>query len=387
MSESLATMCNGHSVQGRPVTANPVADWLLNDSVGVLEDQLHVIVVVSNPILYARRYILAREFLARMAATPCVCTYVVELAYGAQEYYVAEAGNPRHLRLHAHTAPLWHKENMINIGVRTLLPPTWRAFAWIDADVEFDCPTWPRDALRLLNGRYDVLQLFSHAVDMNQDEDAMSIFPSFAFQHVKGKVHSTGKSACNLWHPGFAWAMTRAAFDAIGGLFQRSILGSGDFNMAMALIGKVTSSVNALASKGYLSVLKDFQSRCAAARLRLGYVPGVLRHHYHGQKALRKYQERWQVLVKHQYDPRRHVQFRADGLLEPSPACPAGLLSDILAYFAERNEDEGLGVAAQPVPPPPPPLPPLPPLRSSPVAPAAPATSEPPSDSSSSSGH
>jgi hypothetical protein len=30
--------------------------------------------------------------------------------------------------------PIWHKENMINLGVRRLLSDNYKAFAWIDAD-------------------------------------------------------------------------------------------------------------------------------------------------------------------------------------------------------------------------------------------------------------
>jgi len=55
---------------------------------------------------------------------------------------------------------LWHKENMINLGVQKLLPPTWKAFAWIDADIEFDSPSWAIDTLKVLNGSCDNAILF-----------------------------------------------------------------------------------------------------------------------------------------------------------------------------------------------------------------------------------
>ena len=101
-----------------------------------IEAMLHVIIVVSNPCLYKRRYDLLRQFVSRMDHEPNVLLYIVELAYGQQPFACTTDGEPRHLQLRAET-PIWHKENLINLGVRTLLPSDYRAFAWIDADVEF----------------------------------------------------------------------------------------------------------------------------------------------------------------------------------------------------------------------------------------------------------
>ena len=115
-----------------------------------IEDTLHVIAVVSNPCNFKIRYKLTNEFIKRMLKEPDVTLYVVELVYGDQEFAITSADNPRHLQLRGDT-PLWHKENMINLGVRHLLPASWKAFAWIDADVEFESAHWAADTLKLLN--------------------------------------------------------------------------------------------------------------------------------------------------------------------------------------------------------------------------------------------
>jgi hypothetical protein len=75
--------------------------------------------------------------------------------------------------------------------------------------------------------------------------------------------------------------------------------------------------------------------------LKLGYVPGVIRHYFHGSKKNRKYMERWQILVENQYNPNIHVTTNDFGLLIPTEECPQKLLDDIMQYFSERNEDEG----------------------------------------------
>ena len=142
-----------------------------------------------------------------------------------------------------------------------------------------------------------------------------------------------------MWHPGFAWAMTRRAFDKIGGLYEYSILGAGDHNMAHSFIGKGLDSLNEATTSEYKESLIEFEAN--AKTLRLAYVPGVIRHHFHGSKKNRKYAERWQILVKYEYKPNEHIRRRKDGLLVPTTSCPAGLLEEIRQYFAVRNEDEG----------------------------------------------
>ena len=102
-----------------------------------IEDKLNVIIVLSNPCNYRKRVKLAKEFIERMKFEKYVELYIVELAYDCNpQYYITEHNNPHHLQLKTKT-PLWHKENMINLGVLNLLPKDWKAFAWIDADVEF----------------------------------------------------------------------------------------------------------------------------------------------------------------------------------------------------------------------------------------------------------
>jgi hypothetical protein len=226
---------------------------------------------------------------------------------------------------------------MINIGVKKLLPKTWKAMAWIDADVEFESTTWALDSLKVLNGCKDIIQPFSHAVDMDKEKDAMSIFPSFGYQFSKRRIY--GKTGINMWHPGFAWACTRSAYEKMGGLYEVSILGSGDSNMALSYIKRGLHSLNGNTTDAYKDSVEQFEMK--VKNLRLGYVPGVIRHHFHGSKKNRKYMERWMILVNHSFDPYVHITKNKDGLLVPTESCPANMLKDILDYFSERNEDEG----------------------------------------------
>jgi len=325
------TLINGIEIDHIRYIHNPIKETVVNNE--PIEDVLHVIVVVSNPCQYATRYILAKEFLYRMQSESNITIYIVELAYGSQDFHITSSKCPRHLQLRTEKV-IWHKENMINMGIK-LLPRNWKAMAWIDADIEFESNTWAMDTLKLLNGAYDVVQLYSHCIDMNKNNSTMSIFSSFCYQYCKqsSEYSSGGK---DLWHPGYGWAMNRRMYDRCG-IYDLSILGSGDHNMALSFLGHGIASLNENVSDGYKKTMEDYQRKVRG--IRLGYAPGVIRHYYHGTKENRKYTERWKILVKHQYDPLKHVKYQ-DGLLVPTVECPPELLSDILHYFEERNEDE-----------------------------------------------
>ena len=329
------TVINGIEIDNVDYNINEIKLSLINNI--PLDNILHVIIVISNPCQYAKRYILARQFIKKFNNELNIKLYIVELAYGNQQYYCTDSKNKNHLQLHTNSAPLWHKENMINIGIKKLLPKDWNAVAWIDADIEFENVNWALDALKILNGTKDIIQLFSHALDLDNNENIMNVFSSFGFQYCKKKKYSSLGNQ-NYWHPGFAWAMTRNAYVKLGGLYELSILGSGDNNMALSFINNGLNSINENADDGYKQSIIDFQEKCN--NLRLGYIPGIIRHFYHGSKKNRKYSERWKILINHKYNPFLFIEKNKDGLLIPTSSCPPKLLDEIFTYFKERNEDD-----------------------------------------------
>jgi hypothetical protein len=305
--------------------------YVLNNT-SMIETNLHCIIMISNPCLYKRRYSLAKDFLNK--TYPNAIIYLVEIIYKGQVPGISEKNNPKHLQIYTDSPPIWHKENAINIGIKKLLPKNWKAVAWIDADIEFENVHWAQDTLKLLNSSKPVVcQLFSHALDLNIDEDPMTIFQGFGYQSYLGKKH--GRAGLLFWHPGFAWACNRIAFEQMGGLYEHSILGSGDHNMALSFIKKGYTSVNIEVTNSYKNHVLEFQKRCDGIILR--YTPGIIRHFFHGTKANRKYVDRWKILVKYKYDPLRHVTYDENHLLIPTPDCPPNLLKDVYSYFQERN--------------------------------------------------
>jgi hypothetical protein len=336
------TIINDLEIDNIHYIHNDIKDAIKNNK--PLDSKLNVIIVISNPCQYARRYGLAREFIQRFEKEESnVNLYVVELAYKLpghklQDFQVTNPKNKNHLHLVSSDPPLWHKESMIRVGIKKLLPPEWTHIAWIDADIEFDNVHWVEDTLKILNGTRDIVQIFSHVLDMDPSLDPLQINSGFGYQYThKRKYRARG--GIHYYHPGYAWACTRKAYDQMGGIFDKSILGSGDHNMALAFIGKGAISVNGNVTDDYKNSIVEFQNR--AAGLKLGYVPGIIRHHFHGAKANRKYSDRWKILVNHAYEPSKHVTYDANGLIIPSAICPKEMIDEIFTYFSERNEDEG----------------------------------------------
>lgn len=325
------TIINDIEIDNIDYKTNDITDAILNND--KIEDKLNVLMVISNPCLYAKRYILAKQFIFRMNRNADVNLYIVELAYKNQKYYITEANNNKHLQLRT-DIPLWHKENMINLGIKYLLPNDWKAVAWVDADIEFENTNWASDTLKILNGCKDIVQLYSQADDTNKYNQSMKIFSSFGYQYNKKNNFDTK----NRWHPGYCWAITRKAYEKIGNLYEYAILGSGDHIMTYCMINKGIHSINKNSSQGYKQSILEFQNKIK--NLRLGYTPGLIRHYYHGCKKNRCYDTRWQILLKYNFDPIIHLEKDNIGIIIPSKECPKEIPDEIMRYFKNRNEDE-----------------------------------------------
>jgi hypothetical protein len=163
----------------------------------------------------------------------------------------------------------------------------------------------------------------------------LNIFNGFGYSFAKKKMYITkGK---DYWHPGFAWALTRKAYEKIGGLYDKGILGSGDNIMALSSINSVEKTLQINYHQDYINSILEFQKKIKI--LRLGYTPGVIRHHYHGSKQNRKYTERWQILIKYQYSPDNNVTYDCSGILIPTQNFDEDFKNEIMNYFQERKED------------------------------------------------
>lgn len=280
------------------------------------DSTLHVVGVISNPVRYHSRYRLFRKWYERMMKTPNVKVYVVEIAYGDRQHECTESNNPQHLQLRTKHA-LWHKENMINLGVRHMLPRDWKYLAWVDCDV-----FWPEDfnwALETIQQlqHFPVVQPWKDCADLGFHGDVIQTFQSFGYVHQLGVKKQTHPGEPYKYaHSGFAWACTREFWEAVGGLMDFPILGSADHHMAWAMIGSVQSSVHGKMTDEFKRKANEWQTRAhRIVQGNIGFVKTRIGHWFHGPKAKRYYRERWQIFMDHGFNPDTQLAYDHQGLL------------------------------------------------------------------------
>jgi hypothetical protein len=218
-----------------------------------------------------------------------------------------------------------------------LLPHEWKAVAFVDMDVIFDSASWASDALGLLlSTSWPVVgQLHSHVVDMDANENAMALYQGCAYltTYNKRSVHGGPQ----YQHPGMTMMMNRAAFEKMG-IYEYGIVGSGDYLSFSSIKGEAALSFPKNMTQGFKDSVLDFERK--ARGVLVLYVPGTIRHFYHGSKENRRYISRNDIMERYTYAPGRHLVRDNSGLLQPSAFCPSNLVADMSEYFKERKEDD-----------------------------------------------
>lgn len=296
----------------------------------ISHDILYVIGATSNPVRYKRRYQLFTEFCNRMKLNKKVKLLTVELQYGEREFQT-----DADIKLRT-SHELWHKENLINITVQHL-PASWKYMAWIDTDIQFVRPDWAEETIELLQ-LYSILQLFSHAIDLGPDYQTLKVHQGFMYLY-KQNGYDCKNPKYETWHPGYAWACTKEAYNGMGGLLEFPILGAADNHMARAFIGQTQSYINSQLHSTYKQKLINFEFHCEKnIKRNVGFVNGTILHYWHGKKKDRKYQERWKILVNNKFNPELDIKKDCYNLWQLSGNKPK-LRDELRDYFQSRNED------------------------------------------------
>ena len=309
-------------------------------------DLLHVVAAIANPIRWESRIHLARLAIESWLDEPNVHVTLVECAYGARPFELADLDGARvtHVPVRARTL-VWNKECLLNLGIARL-PDGAAHIATLDADITFRKPGWATETLHALQ-LYPVLQPWSTAYDLGPNDEHIQTHRSFCrVFHEGGPVTSKGAA---FWqsdggpycypHSGYAWAWTREALDRIGGLFELGGMGSGDHHMALGLAGQAERSLPANVNGAYRAAVMRWQARAQAhVNGKLGFVSGGIEHLFHGRKQDRAYVGRWEMFVQHDFDPIEDLKRNTFGVLEFSGAKP-DLERAFDRYLRSRNED------------------------------------------------
>lgn len=325
-----------------------------------------VITVLSNPVRYKRRYELYWRF-KEMCAQAGVKLITVEQAFGNRPFMVTEAGDPFALQVRS-VEELWHKENMINLGIKhacAIAPgmhQVVREVAWVDADCRPAMPyrDWFEETWHQLQ-HYQFVQMWEYLIDLDIKHNPIGVpnrgFMANVIDHGSPNVFRTRKITLGVsdyneskeiqeiisWGaPGLAWAANIEAFNMVGGLMDFSILGANDWYFAHALLGTLQVNTNDYSGMRYLERMLHQQELCRRWIKRdVGFVPGIVYHDFHGKKANRFYSTRGKILVDANYNPDTDIKYDAYGMIQLETWEDRQILlrDRIRAYFRARNED------------------------------------------------
>ena len=298
---------------------------------------------------------------------------VVECAYGETPFACEMPGIVTHIGVRADSWA-WTKECLLNLGIQRR--PEAKYICWSDSDVFPRRNDWAAATIDALQ-HYRIVQPWDACYDLGPDDAHGDVWRSFARQYVHGHpiVVGEGQDFHKFWkggggqfdypHPGYCWATKRETLNLIGGLFEYAGMGAADHHQAVSLLGQVTKSFPKEVAPAYRAMLEAWQSRARhAVNGRVGYVPGTIEHRFHGAKANRQYWDRWQMFLRHGFDPVTDLKRNTCGVLEFAGNKPA-LEHEWDQYLRMRREDDNAAPATfrRPEPPhrpiKPPPAPPV----------------------------
>lgn len=281
---------------------------------------------------------------------PNVHVTIVEVAYGARDHDLADLGEHMrvtHVPVRA-TTLAWSKENCLNIGI-SRLPLDAKYIGTFDADIHFRKSGWTAQAIHVLQ-LYPVAQPWKTPYDLGPDDDHLHAHMSFASVfHAGQPVVPKGTKfwKCNggpydYPHSGFAWCWVREILDKIGGLFELGGMGSGDHHMALGLASLADYSMPGETGVAYRDAVKLWEARALVhVNRKLGYVLATIEHRWHGDKTRRTYISRWDMFIKHQFNPHADLKRNSYGVVEFSGNKP-DLERMFDNYLRDREEDSNI---------------------------------------------
>lgn len=227
---------------------------------------------------------------------------------------------------------IWCKEALWNAAARST---DAERLVFLDADVVFEDSTWLRRTLNTLK-TCDITQPYTRCRWIGSD-GRPEMHKSAAVLSLPDKA----PPQMQRYHPGFGWAMTRDAFDKLGGVYDLNACGGNDSAMFFALSCHKDSNryIEWFGKRQDRTVVAPswlaYRDNAQKQQFRYGATAGLLVHLWHGDRQNRQYQTR-EAKFRRNADGEFDLRRRPDGLLEwvyPSDARAAE------EYFAARRED------------------------------------------------
>jgi len=294
---------------------------------------LAVVCCYFNPCGYLSKYENFRKFYARIKPqVPRVC--------------VIELESPLKLppeintRLVSSNSVLWHKENLLNIGIDQLLKEGYKNIAWLDGDIIFQDGFWAKDAVDCLK-KYKLCQLFSKANRIQSNGEETFHPGCVRYWRETGNIYPIN----TFYHTGYGWAARAECLEACR-LYDKGVLGGGD---SLIWFGAFNGPVNTyellqnhpivkLDLNAYIIDYLNWSEKWGSViNGEVSYIFNNITSLPHGVNKNKHYISRYKYLAKNNYSPMRDISYN-QGILECSNP---ELEKSILKYFKSRKEDGG----------------------------------------------
>ncbi|QDT94350.1 hypothetical protein [Gimesia algae] len=221
---------------------------------------------------------------------------------------------------------MWQKERLLNILVESL-PERFTSIAWIDADVLFLEDDWAAQAKAMLQ-QLSVIQLFQSVEMTDSAGIVIETHPGEVFQKLRNLKTSTYKS-------GYAWAARRELFP----LYDLNIIGGGDSYMMHTWLESIFGFKKRITPAHERAFNAWARKQQQLVKRRVGHLPITIRHLWHGTRENRRYVERANYLLDHDFNPDTDVRINSDGLWEWC-SNKLEMHGQVAGYFEQRNDDE-----------------------------------------------
>ena len=259
---------------------------------------------------------------------------------------------------------MWQKERLINIGL-THLPDDCDLVGWVDCDILFRDPLWQQQATELLRD-HEVIQLYGAVEYLKAGSPIDAGFRSSVRRPSMLQAWKSAEDPDRFLRedltlrealttvgpyspmsidssPGFAWAARRSWLESLGGLPDRTIIGSGDLHVAYALLGCWEPFAAFMQRRGlsrYFSAeLWRWAERARSTLARAGCLSGEILHLHHGELVHRSYLKRQFALLSTGFLPDEHLELDKSGVWRFNALTPLETRELMANYFASRRED------------------------------------------------
>ena len=321
-------------------------------------NELAVVSCFFNPGGSTKRVENFRNFLLSVKKSGVRCL-VVELAFGSAPFAFSEREDIIQVRTND---VLWHKERLLNIGIRKLLSDGVRKIAWLDGDIVFEDPTWPAEINERLETK-NLCQVFD-TISINAHESGPPMIAPSGVKYFEesgaiysqepSRIRNLARGMIKGGQSGFGWAARAEVLEKVL-LFEHAVVGGGDKLMFAASLAKdqsdrrfqsLTHSKYTCKACGHKNSSHAFTASFLDWALQwstavdgsVDYARLHISDMYHGKRTDRGYMARHDILYRNEFNPAEDLKSNSSNCFEWSTG-KERLGGEVEAYFLSRRED------------------------------------------------